>query len=205
MAQPVKEINVVGPAGGAFTVMTQGEDKSFKDLCSRYTSDNLFQNVSDLQDLERIIYMEVLSLRYAKWISTESDYYGDPVDAKALASMIKDFSMELRQLKKAVGIDKPTRQREAGETLADYIEHLQKRAAAYGIRRQNQLTAALTLFNELTAKMTLHDNCTDSERKEQSSRPEDIMAWIRDEAIPEYREIDTYFVDHEQKNWIQDQ
>jgi len=205
MTVAVREINVVGPAGGHFIVMTGGEEKLFNDLSSRYTSDNIFQNVSDLQDLERIIHMEVLHLRYSTWISTESDYYGDAIDAKQLASIIKDFSMELRQLKKAVGIDKPSRQRESGETLSDYIEQLKKRAGAYGVKRQNQLTVALTLFNELSAKITLHDNCTEQERKDLSAKPEDILAWIRDTAIPEYEEIDAWFIEHQQKTWIQDQ
>lgn len=201
----VHEINVVGPAGGSFVVMTDNEERLFKDLSARYTSDNIFQNVSDLQDLERIIHMEVLHLRYSTWMSTETDYYGDAINAKLLASMIKDFSVELRQLKKAVGIDKPSRQKDSGETLSDYIEQLKKRAGAYGVRRQNQLTAALTLFNELSAKITLHDNCTEEERRDLSVRPEDILSWIRDTAVPEYEEIDAWFIEHQQKNWIQDQ
>jgi hypothetical protein len=205
MAQTVSEREVTGPAGGKFTVMTDGEETLFDDLVKKYTTHNQFVNISDQQDLERIIYLETLSLRYANWLSTETDYTGELIDTRQVSTMMKDFSGELRQLKKSVGIDKPSRQREASESVSDYIEQLKIRAKEFGIAREEELTTALTLFNELIARMTLMDNCTEEERVEQHARPEDLFKWLREEAIPEFTAIDEYFIENSQRFWVREQ
>lgn len=205
MATPTREREVVGPAGGKFTVITDDEEDLFLDLARRYLTDNHFTNVSDLVDLERVIHMEVMHLRYSNWMSTEEDYFGERVDPKTLGAMLKDLSMELRQLKKAIGIDRTSRQRDTGETVADYWQKLQERAAEFGVMRENQLTAALTLFNDLMAFVTLHDNCTPQEREDQDCEMEDIFKWLREVAFPEYLEIDKHFIDNEQRYWVQQQ
>ena len=196
---------MTGPAGGRFTVMTKGEEKLFNELAKKYTDHNSFVNISDQQDLERIIYLEVLSLRYANWLSTETDYEGELIDPKLISAIMKDFSGELRQLKKSVGIDKPSRQRENSESVSDFIEQLKVRAKEFGIMREEQLTVALTLFNELKARVTLMDNCNQKERDEQKCNPEDIFRWLREEAFPEYDEVDEYFINNAQRFWIRQQ
>jgi len=205
MAEQTEEIEVTGPAGGRFTVMTKNEEHSFQELARKYTTHNSFVNISDLQDLERIIYLEVLSLRFANWLSTETDYNGELIDPRLITAQIKDFSGELRQLKKSVGVDKPSRQREASESVSDFIEQLKTRAKEFGIMREEQLTTALTLFNELISRITLMDNCTQKERNEQKCNPDDIFDWLRNEAFPEYAEIDKYFIEHHQRFWIKEQ
>jgi len=198
-------IELVGPAGGVFTVKTEGERAMFLDLVDRYNEDNSFQNISDLQDLERIIYLEVLSLRYANWLSLEQDYDGEMVDARDVSGVIKDFSNELRQLKKSIGIDRATRLKDDNESVSGWIEKLKMRAHHFGIHRENQLTNALTLFHDLAAKMTLRENCTPEEARALDVRDEDVLLWIDEIMIPSYRDIDDYFRKNDQKFWIEDQ
>lgn len=205
MATPVVEKTVVGPAGGKFTVLTHAEEVSFKELCTRYTADNHFTNVSDLQDLERIIHMEVIHLRYSNWLSTESDYYGEGINVKDATSLLKEFSGELRQLKKAIGIDRTSRQKDQGESVSDYLDDLRERAAEFGVHRENQLTSALTLFNELAGLVNLHDNCLPDERKKLKCTEGDIMRWVRETALPAYKQVDQHFIEHNQRFWVQSQ
>lgn len=205
MAVQTDEIKVTGPAGGVFTVMTKGEEQLFNELVETYLAHNSFVNISDQQDLERIIYLEVLSLRYANWLSAETDYNGELIDPKLYSGMMKDFSGELRQLKKSVGIDKPSRQRENSESVSDYIEQLKIRAKEFGIMREEQLTTALTLFNELIARVTLMDNSDEKEREEQKCRPEDVFEWMRTVAFPEFAEVDKHFIKNSQRFWIRNQ
>lgn len=205
MAQETEEIVVVGPAGGRFTVMTKGEETLFNHLADTYTAHNSFVNISDQQDLERIIYLEVLSLRFANWLSTESDYNGELIDPKIVTTQMKDFSGELRQLKKSVGIDKPSRQREHSESVSDFIEQLKVRAKEFGVAREEMLTCSLTLFNELIARVTLMENTDEKEQLEQKCGPEDFFGWLRDVAIPEFQEIDKHFIDNAQRMWIRSQ
>jgi hypothetical protein len=195
---------VTGPAGGDCVVLTDEEERMFRDLVRRYQTDNKFQNISDLQDLERIIHLEVMSFRYMNWLTEDQDYAGEMIDARALARTITEFSGELRQLKKAIGIDKVSRQKDSQVDVASYIDNLKTRALQFGVHRENQLTMALTLTNDLIAMITLHDNCTPQERVDLKVGTEDIIRWIRETYIPEYQEIDKHFINTSQKYWVRD-
>jgi hypothetical protein len=204
MAQEMKEIEVEGPAGGLFTVITEDEKDQFEKLAEKYQKDNSFQNVSDLQDLERVIHTEVLALRYMNWLSIGNDYFGDPIDEKLYGDLVRGFHTELRQLKKAMGMDKTSRLKEAGLDVSDYVENLKARAKQFGVMRNKQHEEALTLFHELAGKIILMDNCTENEKKEQGVTETNVIDWIREEAMPKFREVDKHFVDTQQRYWIKE-
>lgn len=203
MAVATQEIVVVGPAGGTWIALTKDEQRFFEDLCRKYTDDYAFQNVSDLADLERVIQGEVLSQRYNRYLSTGEDYWGDPISVKEYEDALKSKSGELRQLKKALGIDRSSRQKDSSESLSDYVGKLLERAREFGVMRNQQSTAVLTTFMELRALITLHDNCSEEERRTQGATMEDIFAWLRDYAFPEFDLIDKDFVENHQRYWIQ--
>lgn len=205
MAVATQEIVVVGPAGGTWIALTQDEQRFFEDLCHRYTQDYAFQNVSDLSDLERVIQGEVISQRYNRYLSTGEDYWGDPISTKEYTDALKALSGELRQLKKALGIDRTSRQKDSSESLSDYIGKLLERAREFGVMRNEQSTMVLTAFMELKALVTLHDNCTEDERRTQGCTMEDIFSWLREYAFPEFDAIDKDFVENHQRYWVQEQ
>lgn len=197
-----EEFEVTAPSGSKYYLVTQEEADYYFDKVHRYTTDNKFFNVSDLQDLDRIILMETLSWRWSSWLSKEKDYWGDPIDAKSIRDSLKDYSNELRQLKKMMGIDKAARDRERGESAVDYLENLRIRAKEFGVSREKQLTVALTLFKELEALVTLYLNCNEKERIEQNIEITDLLDWIVKICIPEFEEIDTYFRENQQRFWL---
>jgi hypothetical protein len=204
MAVPTKEITVVGPAGGTWIALTDDEQRFFEDLCRKYTEDYAFQNVSDLADLERIIQGEVLSQRYNRYLSTGEDYWGDTITVKEYEDALKSKSGELRQLKKALGIDRISRQKDSSDSLSDYIAKLLERAREFGVMRNDQTTAALTTFMELRSLVTLHDNSNEEERRTQGCTMEDIFDWLREYAFPEFDQVDREFVESSQRYWIQE-
>jgi hypothetical protein len=190
------------PSGGTHWVYRR-EVTYFADLVRRYLADNAVTNISDLQDVDRIVVMETLCWRWGNWLSQRSDYWWDPIDEGDLSKQLKDASAELRNLKKALGIDKVTRDKERGEnSISDYLANLRVRARQFGIMRETQLDKALELFNELTAKVTLCENTTDDEQRELHCSAEDVYAWIRDEAIPAYEAIDAHFRETQQRHWV---
>ena len=193
---------VIAPSGSEFQVMTPDEVSYFEDRVRRYMSDNHFVNIADLQDVDRMLIMELMCWRWGYWLSQERDYFGQSVDLDALQKSLSDYSKELRLIKKGLGIDKSSRDREKSESVADFIESLRLRAKEFGVMRESQLTKALTLFNELKALLTLHDNCTEEERQENNIEIHDLLDWIRNVAIPEYDEIDEHFRTNSQKFWI---
>lgn len=198
---PEEGYAVGAPSGAAFIVMTPEEVAYFEERSQRYLTDNHFVNITDLQDVDRMLFMELLSWRWSLWLSQERDYWGNQLDLEALKKSLSEYSKELRLLKKALGIDKAARDKERGESISDYLESLRLRAKEFGVMREKQLTKAITLFQELKSLITFHDNCIEVERIENNVEVSDIMEWIRKIAIPEFDEIDEYFRKHQQKFW----
>jgi hypothetical protein len=193
------------PSGSAFKVHNS-ELGYFMDRCDRYQKDNHFSNISDIQDIDRLIITELLVWRWEIWVSQNHDYWGDEIDEVAYARQIKDHSAEIRQLKKALGLDKETRDKQRGEDSVDaYINALRQRAKEFGYMRDEQSAKSIELFQQLSALVTLYHNCDDGERHEQKCTEAHIIAWITDKAMPEFEEIDEEFRDKKQKMWIRKQ
>lgn len=198
-------VPVTLPSGGKFWVYRR-EATYLEDRVQRYQQDNAFTNVSDLQTLDMILTLELLCWRWANFISQQTDYHGDPIDEKEINASMKSHSTELRQLKSALGIDKVTRDKQRGEdSIAEYVKQLGIRAKAFGVMRERQHDAGMEMFHELMAKVELMDNANDAERKEFAVRPDDIFAWLREEAFPKFREIDEHFRENDQKTWVRRQ
>lgn len=194
---------VTAPSGATFVVITESEVKQFNDVVKRYTSDNHFTNVSDLQDLDRIVFLEVMCHRYSLWVSVGHDYFGDPVSEPDLNKQIKDMSTEVRQLKKSLSLDKDSRDKDKGQDIASYIHNLGIRAREFGVKRNEQAVEAVTLFHELKSLVEFHENCTEDERRENGIKMEDLYEWIRDIAIPKFVKIDDEFRE-KQSYWVRD-
>lgn len=198
-------VPVTLPSGGVFWVYGR-EVTYFNDRVKRYLEDNRFTNVSDLQELDRIITLEAICWRWGIWISQQKDYWFEVVDEKELARSLKDASGEIRLLKNKLGIDKLTRDKVRGEdSVSSYLENLKLRAREFGIMREDQLGKALELFNELKARVQMVNNTTSDEQREEHCTVEDLIDWIQLIAIPEFDAIDLHFRTHTQRFWIRDQ
>ncbi len=193
------------PAGSSFEVLTQEEVQWYNDIAERYQKDNHFSNVTDLQDLDRIMSMELMIHRWNIWISQDRDYYDEPVDVEALSKSLKEFSTEIRQTKKTVGLDKFTRDKEKGESVSDYLENLKFRAKEFGVMREDQLIKGITLVKEFQHLYGLYNRCVEEERDEPGGITlEGLFQWIDEVFIPEFDAIDLYFQEHSQKFWIRE-
>jgi hypothetical protein len=196
---------VVMPSGSAF-YCHEREVQYFNDRCRKYLKDNHFTNISDLQDLDRLIITELLVWRWELWVSQDRDYWREPIDQVALARQIKDHSAEIRQLKKALGIDKETRDRQRGEDSVDaYLNALRERAKEFGYMRDTQHAKAIETMQQIIAVIGLHQNCDEQEQREQKCTQQDIFTWLIEEVIPEFNAIDEEFRSTSQKMWIQKQ
>ena len=154
-------IEVTAPSGATFHVLTEGERDYFEDVASRYQADNQFANITDIQDLDRVLMMELLCFRWNSWLINEVDYDGLQVIPADVNKQIKDLSGEIRLLKKSLGIDKAARDKERGESVQQFIENLKVRGKKFGYMRNEQASKAIELFMDLQALMTMHNNCTD--------------------------------------------
>lgn len=198
---PDQGIAVKTPSGGVFYVLTDEEHKLYQDRAQRYLTEYRYEDVSDLQDIDRMLMMEILIWRWGLWLAKEQDYWGDNIDTNATKRHVNEWSRELRGLKKSLGMDKASRERAKGENVADYLDNLRKRAKQFGVMRNEQNTKTITLFQELKALVTFYNNCNERERRENHIELTDILEWIEKVAIPEFDAIDEKFR-KEQSIWV---
>lgn len=192
------------PSGSELHLQTQEEADWYESRRDRYLTDNVFPNVSDLQDLDRLLMLEVLSYRWSLWMAQGFDYLYARVDEGQLKSNIKEYSVEIRLLKASLGIDKSTRDKEKGESLADYTQSLLERAKQFGYHRNEQYEIVVTKFYELRSMVMTYDRCDDEERAMLDLSMDSIFAWIRDKVIADFDEHSEAFRKN-QAIWIRSQ
>lgn len=194
---------VVTPSGGDLSLLTSEEADWYCERRDQYMKQNKFTNQSDLADLDRVLLMETMINRWSTWMSRGFDYMQARVDERQVQKSISDYSKELRQVKKALGIDKATRDKDKQDSVGDFIENLLRRAKEFGVHRNQQYEKAVTLIYEVKAMVRMHDKCDEEERKELDLSPESIMEWIRTNMVEEWDEIDEAFREN-QKTWIRE-
>ena len=184
---------VMSPSGSNLNLMTQEEADYYEDRRDRYLNDNRFTQVSDLNDLDRLLMLEVLSYRWSYWMSQGFDYLQTRVEENALKNSIKEYSVEIRLLKQALGIDKVNRDKDKGESLPDYIANLLDRAKMFGYHRNSQYELAVTKIYELRTMVMTYDRCDEREREELDLSLNSIFEWIRDNLVTEWDNLDKNF------------
>ena len=112
-------------------------------------------------------------------------------------------STEIRLLKQSLGLDKVTREKDKGESIADYLENLRRRARHFGVHRDNQYQHAVTLMSRLRTMVATFDRCDEEEREELDLSEDVILEFIRNEVIKPWDQIDEDFREN-QKMWIKE-
>lgn len=202
--EEIETLEVTGPSGAVFTVMGIEEKTYYEDMARQYLEHNKFVNVSDLQDLDRVLFFELLSYRYSHWVLNKKDYLGQGIVEKELHTAIKEMSMETRLLKKALGMNKVSRDQDRGESINEYWENLKERAKRFGYMRNQQAIMAITLWKELQGIVTLNQNSDEQEIRELKSSFGDIVDWLLEEAFPKFDAIDAEFRKTDQQYWIKE-
>jgi hypothetical protein len=193
-------------SGEKLQVQTKMEQRQFNNSKAKYKHETKFTEATDLQDLDRLLVAELMLFRWHQHLTAGFDYERNPVDDERLRRNIKDQSETINRLKMSMGLNKAARNALLDQgNFADLWEDLRKKAKAFGIHRENQLRKALVLMNQLSANVGSFDRADAHERKKLGFETEaDIVAWIRDTMLPEYRQVDEHFRANEQKMWRRD-
>jgi hypothetical protein len=194
---------VQSPAGSELNLQTQEEADWYESRRDRYLSDNKFTNVSDLQDLDRLLMLEVMLYRWGLWMGQGFDYLYSRIDENQLKNNLKDYSTEVRLIKASLGIDKVNRDKDKGESLSDYVDKLLERAKIFGYHRNNQYELAVTKLYQLRSMVMTYERCDGEERELLDLSMESILEWIRDEVIKPFDELQAAFRKN-QSMWIRD-
>jgi len=196
-------VDVTGASGAEFQVMTDDEKSWYEATMEKYLDQYKFENVSDLQDIDRLLGLELLSYRYTNWLIRDTDYDGLSFDEGAVRNHKQKIDQEIRLIKTHMGMGRKHRIESAEQSAAEYLQDVLRRAEEFGIHRNTQVAKAIDLFNDLKTLIGLHDRADEDEASHLGVSTEEILRWVREVAIPEYDEIDNAFRKH-QKLWIRD-
>lgn len=196
-------MEVKGASGTTFSVMGQGEKDWFESNMASYRSGYKFEDIADLQDLDRLLGLELLSYRYTAWLVRGVDYAGMGFVEKDIRSSKDAIDKEIRNLKSHMGMDRKHRMTAESESVADYLRSLKARAFEFGVHRDNQIAVSIDLWYELKKMIGIHDRTDEEERRMLGVEMDQIFDWVRDTAIPKFDAIDDAFRVN-QKLWIRE-
>lgn len=200
---------VILPSGAPLPVLTDEEQAYLSERVARYGDDNAYVNISDLQDIDRVLTMELMCHRWGTYLAQGKDYWGGRIDQAVHIRDLEKWNLRISAMKKVLGLDKPARDRQRGEgSIAHYWSSLLERAKYFGIMRNKQATKAVELFMQLLGMVTAYKNYDEEERREMRNTAEDVMEWADTVARPEIEEIDRSFRQdgpNAQRYWIRHQ
>lgn len=192
-------------SGHQIEVMGAEEARYYRAQKTKYMNENKFSAVTDLADLDRLLFMELMVFRWTNWLASGKDYDGflSANQEDQLRKNLKEMSPLISQVKNDLGLTKSQRDKEAFESVGQYLIDLKARAKEHGVRREKQLTAALCLTKELFSLVGTYDRSNPLERSKIGlESADDILDWIRGHMRPQFDEIDLYFQQNQQRYWI---
>lgn len=193
-------------SGETLRVQTEVEQRWFNDTKNKYLTETRFTDTTDMQDMDRLLCLELLMFRWNQHLASGYDYQNNLVDDDLLRKQVKEQSETITRLKGSLSLDKKSRDAALNEgNFNAWFTDVKRRAKLFGIHRETQLTKALSLMNELSGIVGAYDRSDDEERRKLGFETEaEIMAWIRESMIPDFKAVDEYFIEHEQKLWKRD-
>lgn len=193
-------------SGETLRVQTAVEQRWFNDTKAKYLTETRFTDTTDMQDMDRLLCLELVLFRWNQHLASGYDYQNELVDDDLLRKQVKEQSEAITRLKASLSLDKRSRDAALNEgNFAAWFADVKRRAKLFGIHRENQLNKALSLMNELSGIVGSFDRSDEEERKKLGFESEaDIMQWVRETMIPDFKAIDEHFVEHEQKLWARD-
>lgn len=198
-------ITVVGASGVEYEVLNDLEKDFWNKALGKYVEEFKFENVADLQDLDRVLVGELLCHRYGSWLIREADYDGRSIEelVDKLTKQKLDQERETRILKEKMGLNRAKRQDSESQAVHEYLATLMRRAKEFGVHRDEQIAKAITLLHEVFTQVGAYYRSDEEERAHLGVTPLEIMEWINGPAREEYDAIDAAFRKN-QKLWIKE-
>lgn len=190
------------------TITVQGKDEAdyYIGQQLKYMGENTFTAISDLTDLDRMLFAELEVYRATCWLAAGRDYEQNWLSASEIAACrktIKENGVMISSIKNDLALTKSQREKEQYASVGGYINDLKARAREHGVNREKQLTKALSLVHELFSMVGTYDRSDEVERQKLGLENSDvILDWVREVMEPEFKAIDEHFRQNAQRFWI---
>lgn len=193
-------------SGEELTVMNQSEATWFEKTRDAYLAQTKFTEVTDEQDVDRLMILELSYFRFSLWCASGLDYDQDEIDSGKLTAELRALSKEINAIKATMGLTKAARDTAASDgDFSKWFENAKLRAKAFNFHRVAQLQKCLALFNEFSSIVATYDRCDEEERQKTGfTSPNQILDWWRKKARPEYDELDRHFRESSQSLWVRE-
>jgi hypothetical protein len=193
------------PSGQTIEVLADAEKSFYEGQAARYQAENKFTNTSDLLDLDRLVFLELLVYRASAWLGSGSQYDGLPLTDRGEAECrraLKENSELISRVKNDLGLTKAARDKADYESVGAYVTQLKQRAKEFGVHRETQLIKGITLVHQLFAILGAFDRSDSVERQKIGFEAEaDVLDWIRNTMKPEFQAVDDHFAKNVQRYW----
>lgn len=201
----VGPVPVTTPSGQQTFVLGPAEELFYVTQSQKYLDDYAYTNVSDLLDLDRLLFLELQAFRLSQWLGTGRDYDGVLVDSSQQRRALKEASDLISKVKNDLGMTKSQRDKEREASVSAYLTTLKQRAKEFGVHREKQLIKGITLCQQLFSIIGSFDRADSVEREKLGFRNEaEIIDWIRTVMRPEFDAVDDHFRQHAQRYWLKD-
>ena len=162
------------PAGGTLVLQDHEEVVMWNDAMQRYMQDYSLVKANDLILLGAILSQALIMYRAQNELL-------DPKKAGPAQTRIQKAAEEIRNLEKALGIDKKTREQGGKHTVSDYVTTLKRAAHEKGIRIAERTKAYEAFMMELRWKLRLLRNGDVEDRRHHGLTKDTILAWAEGE------------------------
>jgi hypothetical protein len=171
-------LDVTLPAGGRLTLRDAEEVELWNGTRDRYVRDYALTQQNDLM-LVGAILSQQLAMYRAQRRMNEPD--AKISDLSASQTTITKAAEEIRELEKALGVDKKTREAGGQHTVANYITDLKAAAREYGIHLSRRLLAYEKFCMDLRWRLRLLANGDAEDRAYHDLTPEKVLKWAAEE------------------------
>lgn len=192
-APPQHEVQL--PAGGLMYLQTPEEVDLWTKSADRYIEDYHLTKTNDLVLLGAILQQQVILFRAQRKLNgmePEVDAANVPTgrykvvqpdsdEVAGLTRVLNTATKEIRDIEKALGIDKVTRESGGQVSVSNYLTTLKRAAHARGIHVSRRFLAYEAFANELRTMLRMMTNLDAEDRAYHNLTEEKLLQWCRDQ------------------------
>lgn len=196
------------PAGGRLHLQSLEEVELWEESAKRYMDAYHLSEQNDLLTLGAILSQQLVIFRAQQRLNGMVPELDDmdvptgryrvdkealkPSEMSAAQSTITKASTEIRELERALGIDKRTREAGGQHTVQDYVQTLKGAAREYGVHVSKRVKAYERVCMEARWRLRLLDNGDAEDRAYHDLTPAKFCDWMRGQ-LAELEEADKRF------------
>jgi hypothetical protein len=183
------------PAGGRLHLHSLEEVELWEESAKRYVQDYQLTQQNDLLLLGAVLSQQLAMFRAQQrmnGMAPELDEKGVPTgdyirrelkvsDMSAAQSTIVKASVEIRELEKALGIDKKTREAGGAHNVQNYVQTLKAAARQYGLHLSHRMQAYEAVMMEARWKIRLLRNGDAEDRRYHNLTDKTFVDWLEKE------------------------